>query len=249
MTDEACNDGADLIPRLTGQHVVIVGGSSGVGLALAAQCARAGARLTLLARDIAKLRDAAGGLVGDVQVRSVDLRRSETISPAVEKLGAVDHLVITAGSFRPAVLSASHADDWREVFEERLIGPIGLIQALAPTLKRSIVLFSGTIARRPSAGFVALAAAAAGVEAATRALALELAPIRVNAVAPGMLDTPLLDAVLGAQKTALINATAQRLPAKCVGRAADAASAGFFLMNNPYMSGATLQIDGGSVLV
>jgi NAD(P)-dependent dehydrogenase (short-subunit alcohol dehydrogenase family) len=249
MTNDACDDGAALNPRLTGQHIVIVGGSSGVGLALAAQSARAGARLTVLARDLTKLREAASRLGGDVQVRSVDLRQFETLAPAVEGLGAVDHLVITAGSFRPAMLSVSHADDWRGVFEERLIGPLGLIQALAPTLRRSIVLFSGTIARRPSAGLTVLAAAAAGVEAATRALALELAPIRVNSVAPGMLDTPMLDAVLGAQKTALISATAERLPARRVGTAADAASAALFLMSNPYMSGATVQIDGGSALV
>jgi NAD(P)-dependent dehydrogenase (short-subunit alcohol dehydrogenase family) len=249
MTNESGENGTAPSGALTGQHVVIVGGSSGVGLALAAQSARAGARLTLLARDLSKLQAAAAPFGDDAQVRSVDLRRSETLAPALEGLGAVDHLVITAGSFRPALLNASRADDWRAVFEERLVGPLGLIQALAPTLKRSIVLFSGTIARRPSAGFIALAAAAAGVEAATRALALELAPIRVNAVAPGMLDTPLLDEILGEQKTALIKATAERLPARHVGTARDASSAALFLMTNPYMSGATVRIDGGSLLV
>jgi NADP-dependent 3-hydroxy acid dehydrogenase YdfG len=111
VTNETCDDGTALNPRLKGEHIVIVGGSSGVGLALAARCARAGARLTLLARDIAKLREAASRLGGDAQVRTVDLRRPETISPAVEELGALDHLVITAGSFRPAVLGASRADD------------------------------------------------------------------------------------------------------------------------------------------
>jgi NAD(P)-dependent dehydrogenase (short-subunit alcohol dehydrogenase family) len=249
MTSEAHDGDAALSPCLTGQHIVIVGGSSGVGLAIAAHSVRAGARLTVLARDLAKLRKAARSLGGDVQARSVDLRRPETLAPALHELGAVDHLVITAGTFRPALLSASDAADWRGVFEERLIGPLGLIQALAPALRRSIVLFSGTIARRPSAGFVAVAAAAAGVEAAARALAVELAPLRVNAVAPGMLDTPMLDAVLGARKAALISATAERLPARRVGTATDAASAALFLMTNPYMSGATLQIDGGSTLI
>lgn len=234
---------------LSGHHIVIVGASSGVGLAIAAQAARSGARLTLLARDLTKLRDAASGLVGVVQVRSVDLRRWETLAAAVEGLGAVDHLVITAGSFRPAMLNASHAEEWRGVFEERLIGPLGLIQALAPALRRSIVLFSGTVARRPSAGVAPIAAAAAGVEAAVRALAVELAPIRVNAVAPGMLDTPLLDAVLGPQKSAVVGATAARLPTRRVGSAGDAASAALFLMTNSYMTGATIEVDGGSALV
>jgi NAD(P)-dependent dehydrogenase (short-subunit alcohol dehydrogenase family) len=90
---------------------------------------------------------------------------------------------------------------------------------------------------------------ASGVEGAVRALAVELAPVRVNAVAPGAIDTPMLDRALGADKEVRTAAMAARLPARRVGSATDAAEAVLFLMTNRFMTGATLEIDGGAVLV
>src|SRR5579863_10327765 len=159
---------------LAERHVVIVGGSSGVGLALAALAAAAGARLTLMARDGARLA-AAARQVGGAEVRTLDLRAPETVVAAGEALGETDHLVITAGEYNPATLAASGPEDWRAMLEERLVGPLILIKAIAPRITTSIVLFSGTVARRPLPGSVWPLIATSGVESAVRALALELA--------------------------------------------------------------------------
>jgi NAD(P)-dependent dehydrogenase (short-subunit alcohol dehydrogenase family) len=238
----------DTTDALADRHVVVVGGSSGIGLAVAQMAATRGARLTLMARSAERLA-AAAELVGGAQVRTLDLRQPETVAAAARALGEVDHLVITAGEYAPARLADSQPAGWRALVEERLVGPLSLIRDVAPRITSSIVVFSGTVARRPLPGSVWHSLAAAGMEAAVRALAVELAPVRVNAIAPGAIDTPMLDRVLGAQKAERTAAMAARLPARRVGSSWDAAEAVLFVMTNAFMTGATVQIDGGSVLV
>jgi NAD(P)-dependent dehydrogenase (short-subunit alcohol dehydrogenase family) len=231
---------------LDGHHILIVGGSSGVGLAIARKAAAQGARLTLAARDPDRLAEAAASVPGAVPL-SVDLLRPEEAARAVGDIGPIDHLVVSAGTVGFSTLAESDETEWRTVLEERLIGPLAVIKAAAPS--RSILLFSGTIARRPRPGAVLLAAAAAGVEAAVRALSLELAPVRVNALAPGLLDTELLDRVLGAAKPEVLVQTAAKLPVGKVGTADDAADAALLLLHNSYITGTILRIDGGAPLI
>jgi NAD(P)-dependent dehydrogenase (short-subunit alcohol dehydrogenase family) len=219
-----------------------------MGLALGEHAAAAGARVTLMGRSSARL-EAAAEHVPSAQRRVLDLSLPETIPAALEGLGPVDHLAVTAGTFVRGTIAQSGPEDWRRVLEERIVGPLTLIKALAPQLTTSVVLFAGTAARRPSVGLTLLAAACAGVEAAVRALAVELAPIRVNAVAPGAVDTPMLAGALGAHKEAAFAATAAKLPAGRIGAPGDAAQAAIFLMTNPFMTGATVEIDGGAHLV
>src|SRR5438874_2111087 len=119
---------------LANKHVVIVGGSSGMGLALAKLLGSAGARLTLLGRDAAKIKGIAQR-IGNAEGRTFDLRRAETIPPALEGVGDVDHLVITAGTTGPMPLATSGPEQWRGVVEERLIGPLTVVKTLAPRLK------------------------------------------------------------------------------------------------------------------
>ena len=233
---------------LTDKRVAIVGGSSGVGLALARRVTALGAQAILLARDAGKLK-AAADEVPRSEVRCLDLRRPETLAPALAALGSVAHLVVTAGTFNPSPVADSEPDDWRSILEERLIGPLSVIRLLASRITTSIVLFSGTIGRRPAPGCALLAAATAGIEGAARTLALELAPVRVNVVAPGMLDTPMLDKVLSSQKSRICADLATRLPARRIGTADDAAGAALFLMTNSYMTGSTVEIDGGGQLI
>jgi NAD(P)-dependent dehydrogenase (short-subunit alcohol dehydrogenase family) len=233
---------------LAGQHLVVVGGSSGIGLAVAAQAAATGARVTVMGRDQAKT-EAAARRTGATATRTIDLRRPETIAAATEGLGTIDHLAITAGTFRTAKLEDSTPEEWRQMLEERLIGPLTLIKALTPSLTRSIVLCSGTLSQRPSEDSTLMTSALAGVESACRALARELAPVRVNVVTPGAIDTPLLDGLLGNHKEAAHAAMAARLPVGRIGSADDVAQAFLFLMTNQFITGAMIRIDGGSVLI
>ena len=110
-------------------------------------------------------------------------------------------------------------------------------------------MFTGSTVRRPTVGAVLPTAALGGVEAAVRALAVELAPVRANVVSPGMFDTPLLATVLGDAKAVVVGAAVERLPARRIGTPDDAASAAMFLMTNPFITGTTIELDGGGTLV
>lgn len=108
---------------------------------------------------------------------------------------------------------------------------------------------SGTAARRPLAGVSVSSASCGAVEAFARALAVDLAPIRVNTIQPGFVDTPLLDEILGPQRNEILAAAAAKLPVKRIGTADEVAEAVLFLMKNGYVTGVTLTIDGGGLLV
>jgi NAD(P)-dependent dehydrogenase (short-subunit alcohol dehydrogenase family) len=108
---------------------------------------------------------------------------------------------------------------------------------------------SGTAARKPLIGASLATASCGAVEAFARALAVDLAPIRVNTIQPGFVETPLLDGLLGAQRDEVLAAAAARLPVKRIGRADEIADAVLFLMKNGYVTGITLTVDGGGLLV
>ena len=108
---------------------------------------------------------------------------------------------------------------------------------------------SGIAATRPLAGLSVASASCGAVEAFARALAVDLAPIRVNTIQPGFVDTPLLDEVLGAQRAQIVAAVASRLPVRRIGQPEEIADAVLFLMKNGYVTGITLTIDGGGLLV
>jgi NAD(P)-dependent dehydrogenase (short-subunit alcohol dehydrogenase family) len=233
---------------LKGQHVLVVGASSGMGRAVAQYAAAAGALLTVMGRDAGRLEKVAAE-IGGADIREIDLRREQTIAPAAEGLARIDHLVVTAGTYGAALVAESGPADWRAILEERLIGPLLLIKALGGRLTGSITLFTGSTVRRPSIGAVLPSAALGGVEAAVRALAVELAPVRANAISPGIFDTPLLDSVLGDAKAEVVKASSEHLPARRVGMPEDAASAAMFLMTNPFITGTSIELDGGGTLV
>ncbi len=236
------------IHSLEGQHVVVIGGSSGVGLAVASQARAEGAQVTIMARNAERLASAIKQIPG-ISSRIVDLSDLQGIDQCFSSLGRIDHLVISAGTLSFAALSASTPADWRAVLEERIIGPLVAIKAASPHIARSIVLFSGSIAHRPFPGSCVLAAAAGGIESAVRELALELAPIRVNAVSPGLLDTPMTEKFLGANKSQVFEDTLARLPARRIGTSDDAADVALFLMRNAYVTGTIIGVDGGSRLI
>lgn len=235
-----------LYQSLSGQTVAIIGGSSGIGLAIAAQAKCLGADLILVARDAEKLRNAAASVGGATQIVA-DISATATPLSMFRDVASLDHLVITAGTARLLPLKEHGADDLHGVMAERLVGPLLAIQAAAPLLRPggSITLTSAQLSSRPIGIGAVMAAAVAAVEAITRALALELAPVRVNAVAPGMIDTPLLDHLLGDNKSQVFDGTAASLPARRVGLPDDVAQAVLLLLTNGFITGEILHVDGG----
>ncbi|MTJ80860.1 MAG: SDR family oxidoreductase [Telmatospirillum sp.] len=232
---------------LAGRTVAVIGGSSGIGRAVAATARANGARLLLVARDPSRLAEAAAALGGARTIAADIADPAWERSDPFRDIAIIDHLIITAGTVRLRPLAEQTAEDLRRIAAERFTGPL---LAIASAVRRmpadgSITLTSGQIAARPLPVGVALAAAAGAVEAMTPALALELAPRRVNAVAPGMVDTPLLAKLLGDGRDAAIRQAASTLPAGRIAGDADVAAAILLLITNGAITGEVLHVDGG----
>lgn len=235
---------------LAGRHVVVVGGTSGIGLAVAHHAARAGALVTLVGRDAQRLRSAADEIGGARQCIG-DLHDVASFPALFDSLPQIDHLVITAGTASLKTLRESTPEDLKRVVEERLVGPLSIIRAALGRLRTngSIVLTSGLLAERPIRTGAILAGAVAAIEAIVRSLALELAPIRVNAVSPGLVDTPLLDSFFGDAKHETLASAAAALPTGRIGRPDDIAQAVGLLLAGGFITGEVLHVDGGGRLV
>ncbi|MGV1755341.1 SDR family oxidoreductase [Rhizobium sp. A22-96] len=231
-----------------GQNIVIIGGSSGIGLATAKQAKDAGANLFLISRNPERLREAAEAIGGATEIVADIAAPQPTIFAGIDR---IDHLLITAGTVHLQPLKDQSAADLSKVISERLVGPLLAIKAALPLLHpaSSITMTSGQFASRPAAVGAVVAAAVAAVESTVRALALELSPMRINAVSPGWVDTPLLDGIMGEAKRQVLEQTASTLPSRNIGRPEDIAQAILFLMANRFVTGEILHIDGGGRLV
>ncbi len=241
--------------RLDNKRVVIIGGSSGIGLETAPgwACWPKAPFVTIAGRSEDCLRRAADSVLsGGDRLRAVvaDLSDESSIRSLFTREGHVNHVFVPAGELQPGGgdLLRSDLDGLRSILEVRLLGVTHVVRQARPKMEGgSITLMSGLYSTRPAPGGGMAAAAVAAVEGMTRALALDLAPIRVNAVAPGLIDTPLWDS-FGAQREAIL-AHGARLPVGRIGRPEEVAAAVIFLMTNGFVTGAVLPIDGGGGLV
>jgi NAD(P)-dependent dehydrogenase (short-subunit alcohol dehydrogenase family) len=237
------------------QRVVIVGGSSGMGLALAGTLLDAGADVTMVGRSPDRLASAARSLGGSARLRTVvaDISREQDVERLFTSTGPIDHVVTTAadvaGAYQPIV--SFDVEAARGVIDSKLIGAVLIAKHAAPKLTAtgSITLTSGIAAYRPAPSGSMVAAVNAALSSLAAALAMELAPIRVNVVSPGWIDTPIWDTVAGSGKAATLDAMARRLPAGRVGRPDDVAQAFLSVMGNGFITGTVLHVDGGHRLV
>ncbi len=235
------------------KRVVVLGGSRGIGFAVAAGAAREGAHVVVVASQAKGVAAAVEQLAGGALGKAVDLRSAEAVRALFTELGEFDHLVYTAGEpipFGPRLLDTDLAVA-RSFLELRYWGALTAVQAAVPYLRAggSIVLTSGTSARRPPAGFAIGASICGAMEAVTRALAVELAPIRVNAVTPGMVDTDLWAGVPAPAREQMFRAVAAKLPVGHVGTAPEVAEAYLAFLRGSYTTGQSVVVDGGGVLV
>ena len=234
---------------LDGRVVLVVGGRSGIGLRIAADAAAAGAEVVLAGRKPGELTSAAADIDGAVRVVRADLQEEESLAELAATVGEVDHVVtLAAAPANGPLAELDHAAITR-AFEAKVIGPLLLAKHLAPRIRPggSILLFSGLAAWRPSPQRVVMATANGAVSFLAAALAVELAPIRVNAISPGIIDSGSWDA-LGVAKDGLFSDTARRIPARRVGQPADIAAMALLTFTNPFLTGTTLHVDGGGRL-
>jgi NAD(P)-dependent dehydrogenase (short-subunit alcohol dehydrogenase family) len=237
---------------LSNQRVVVLGGSSGIGLATARFAAANGASVAIVSRSSARIDAALEQLPSSAEGYVSDLTSPDQTQELFGQLGGFDHLVYTAGeNLRLATLKETDLDDARGFLETRFWGALAAVDAAQNQIRPggSIVLMSGTAAARPQAGWSIAAAICGAIEGLTRALAIELAPIRVNAVVPGVVRTELWASMPEAQREAMYAATASMLPVGRVGEPEDVAEAIGYLLSNGYTTGTTLEVSGGGVLV
>jgi NAD(P)-dependent dehydrogenase (short-subunit alcohol dehydrogenase family) len=241
-----------LLMDLHGQRIVVLGGTSGIGLATAGAAARRGAEVVVVSSRQANVDRAVAELPAGSSGRAADLTDSGGVRSLFGELGAFDHLVFTAGEPLELVkLADMDMDQARQLFGLRYYGALTAVQAAVPHLRPggSITLTSGIASHRPGPGWSLGASVCGAVEALTRALAVELAPIRVNAVAPGVVRSPLWSAMDEAEREQLYKETGAAIPAGRVGEVTDIAQAYLFCLSQPFATGTVLTVDGGAVLV
>ncbi|MFC8007427.1 SDR family oxidoreductase [Streptomyces olivaceus] len=234
---------------LKDKRVLIVGSGSDIAAALATDLLREGARVTLAGRNIERTASAAKALGDAVRPLSLDLSDEESIRAAADQVraaGGLDHLVSVATERANGPVASLERGALHAAFDAKVVGPILLAKHFARLIAEegSLLFFSGLAAWRPSPGLAAMAATNGSVSALASALAVELAPTRVNAVSPGVIDTGNWD--VAADKQELFRQVAASAPARRVGDPSDVSAAARALLVNPYITGETLHVDGGA---
>jgi NAD(P)-dependent dehydrogenase (short-subunit alcohol dehydrogenase family) len=245
------------------RHVLIVGGSSGIGLALARLLLADGAAVTIAGRSAHRLAAAARELAGPpagppaagdrLSAVPADVTREDDVRALIAAAAPLDHVVVTAVDPTRAYAPLRRFDlaDARAVLAGKLLGPWLVAKHAADRLRPggSLTFTSGIAAYRPGPSGSMIAAANAALAGLARALAVELAPVRVNVVSPGWVDTPVWDVLAGPDKADRLAAMGQRLPVGRVGRPEDLARAFVSLLGNGFVTGTVLHVDGGQRLV
>lgn len=243
---------ANQTPSLTGKKVVILGGSSGMGLATARATAAEGAHVVIVSSNAARIQKAVAELPGTGLGMQADLSDEAAIQRLFDEIGILDHLVFTAGeSLLLGNLSETELAAARSFFNLRYWGAFMAVKHAAPRINAggSIVLTGGIASPRPNAGWSVGASICAAMEGFTRAMAVELAPLRVNLVSPGVIRTNLWSGMADAERDAFYGQIAGALPVRHVGEASQLAQTYLYLMKQPFVTGQILVTDGGAVLV
>jgi NAD(P)-dependent dehydrogenase (short-subunit alcohol dehydrogenase family) len=235
---------------LNDKKVLVVGRGSGIARAITEAARAAGATVTVAGREREELAQAYEEDPG-VSAESVDLTDDDSIAALAERVGAVDHVVSTASARARGLIGDLDRDAVRRSFDTKVIGPLMLARAFRDDQIAdggSILVFSGVAAFDIEPGTLAVAITNGAADTLTRSLAVELAPIRVNAISPGVIDTGAWDALGEDGKARLFADKRERNPAGRIGTAEDVAEAAMLALTNTFMTGLTLHVDGGERL-
>lgn len=224
----------------------MIGGSSGIGLATARMAVEAGARVTIAGRNEERLASARAALGGAVTGITADVGDETAVQSLFESLDAVDHVANLAGTHVNGNIADLDTATLSGPVDNRFWGPLYVCKYAAPKMSGgSITICTGAGVGRPRAGRAIVMAASGGSEVLAKAMALELAPIRVNVIRPGIVDTPMFARMTGDHREAAIASMANGIPVGRVAQPEEIAHGIVFLMTNDYVTGSTLTIDGG----
>jgi NAD(P)-dependent dehydrogenase (short-subunit alcohol dehydrogenase family) len=237
------------MPSLKDKTVVIIGRGTGIARAIALAVSEDGGQVIAAGRHPDSLAESYRGM--DIGIEHADITDESSIAALAGRIGRVDHVVSTAssrarGGYRDLTASLMNGS-----FSTKVTGPILLAKHFAGNLASdgSFLFMSGATALKPAPGMLAVAATNAAVDAITTGLAVELAPIRVNSIAPGTIDTGAYDALGDERKAALFKARSAANPAGRIGTADDIAAAALMALTNGFLTGASIPVDGGEHLV
>lgn len=231
---------------VNGQTVLVVGAGGGIGRATAEAFARAGARVVAAGRPGAAL-DAAARSIG-AEAAALDFTDDVAVETFFKERDVFDHVVVAAASTKTGAVGTLPLVDARAAMDSKFFGAYRIARAARIRNGGSLTFVSGFLSTRPSATSVLQGAINAALEALARGLALERAPVRVNAVSPGLVDTPLYAAMRAEEREAMFARVAGKLPARRVGQPGDIAEAILFLAVNPFATGSTVTVDGGGTI-
>jgi NAD(P)-dependent dehydrogenase (short-subunit alcohol dehydrogenase family) len=233
---------------MSSQHTVIVGGSSGIGLATARHLLASGARVTITGRNQTRLAEAKRQLGPEAQAVPMDAAAADALRARFAQIGSFDHLVLAVGSGKGVGPFATVSlADVKLGFEEKVYAHFAAAQAALPFLNPtgSLTFISAVSAQAAAPGTAGIGAANAAIAAIVPILAVELKPLRVNGISPGVIDTPWWDAFPEEQKQAMFGDYAAKTPVGRVGQPEDVAQAIAFLIGDSFISGHMLVCDGG----
>jgi NAD(P)-dependent dehydrogenase (short-subunit alcohol dehydrogenase family) len=235
---------------ISGQHVVVLGGTSGFGFAVAQAASAAGAQVSIASRSAEKLRGALNRLDADVRGACVDVTNKTALDTYFANVGPFDHLAVTVGDVveRKPILELTDAEA-RAAFEVRFWGQFNAVRGAYPHISRSgsITLVSGLAGQRATPGLGIFAGVLGGLEGMVKSFAAELGPVRVNGVCAGAVDTELWHSRPDAERHATFARIAASLPVGRVGKPEDIAEAYLYLMRNGFSTGETIVVDGGAL--
>ena len=237
---------------LSGQKVVVIGGTSGIGFATAKAAHEQGADVVLASRDEQRVEDAVAALGRSARGKALDTSDEGQVQAFFRGVGSFDHLVYTAGeTLRLTALDDLNFDEAQAFFRTRFWGAFMAAKHAHGHMRAggSITLTNGTAGLRPGKAWTVAASICGAMESLTRALAVELAPIRVNSVCPGVVKTDLWKGLAEADREAMYRNLGERLLVGRVGEAQDLAETYLYLMQQRYGTGQVIVVDGGGVLV
>jgi NAD(P)-dependent dehydrogenase (short-subunit alcohol dehydrogenase family) len=238
-------------PELMGQTLVVIGGSAGIGFETARRASLEGAKVVLTGRDPRRLKEASA-LVNAVSSAAFDATDPGRLQRFFDDLQEpADHVMLTAGGSYYAPLADLDFVQVHRAFEEHIVLPMRVAQDIAKAVRPggTVLYMTGTAARRPGIGLSVAAVLAAALPALVANLALEMAPVRVNLIAAGFVDTELSALSLGDDIQKRRDELRATLPIRRVVGPADVAALAVHIMTNTALTGATYDIDGGQQLI
>lgn len=219
-----------------------------MGLATANAAIAAGASVIIASRSMEKLETAKKEIGGHIEAQPIDLLNEDSIHKFFQTVGAIDHLVVSGSSMKSGSIRELATEDAKASMASKFWGPYLAAKYAPINSNGSIVLFSGILSRKPSSGMAIVSAVNAAVEGLGRALAVELAPIRVNVISPGLVTTPAYEKMPEDQREAMFENTASHLPVGRIGYPEEIAATVIHLLENGYMTGTVIDVDGGGLL-